>query len=435
MDSASVQEGAGRVLFLLVMVLIYDILLFFYHLAVNIYSPFNKKASKWIAGRKGIIDKLKKQISIGDEIIWFHCASLGEFEQGRPIIERIKADYPQYKILISFFSPSGYEVRKDYAFADYICYLPKDTGRNAREFIEVVSPKLVFFVKYEFWYHHLNAVRQKEIPLYCISAIFREDQVFFKWYGSFFVEVLKMFSHIYVQDEESKSKISELGVDAVSVAGDTRFDRVKANSQEVMDLPVLDHFKGDSKLLIAGSTWKEDEESLVRLINTSDLDLKYVIAPHEISQTNIKRLEDSLQVASVRYSEAKSQAMDKYKVLIIDNMGLLSSIYRYASIVYVGGAFGSGLHNILEPAVYGKPIIFGPDHKKFKEAGELISDGGAFSISNFDELKRKVRFLLADPYIIKIASEISKTYVNKNTGATDKILGSIPMFANPENRQ
>ena len=410
------------------MVFIYDIFLFFYHLAVIVYAPFNKKASQWIAGRKGIVDKLKKEISLDDNIVWFHCASLGEFEQGRPIIERIKADFPQYKILISFFSPSGYEVRKSYAQADYVCYLPKDTAKNATDFVDVVNPKMVFFVKYEFWYHHLKAVSQRDIPLYCVSAIFREDQVFFKWYGSFFVNILRMFSHIYVQDEESKSKISEVGVEAVTVAGDTRFDRVKSNSVETMEFPILERFKVGNKLLIAGSTWKEDEECLIQLINEGNFDLKYVIAPHEVSEANMARLQKLLQVASIRYSGATTTNVDDYKVLIIDNVGMLSSLYRYASIVYTGGAFGTGLHNILEPAVFGNPILFGPDYEKFKEAGELISEGGAFSISNFAGLKRRVQFLLVDPFILKIASEVSKAYVRKNTGATDMIMDSIPQL-------
>lgn len=410
------------------MVFVYDFILSLYHLAVSLYVPFNKKAAQWIEGRRGVIGKLKKEIQIDDEIIWFHCASLGEFEQGRPIVERIKADYPQYKILISFFSPSGFEVRWDYILADYTCYLPKDSANNAKQFLDVVKPKVVFFVKYEFWYHHLNEVRQRNIPLYCVSAVFREDQVFFKWYGSFFVKILRMFSRIYVQDEESKAKISELGVEAITVAGDTRFDRVIGNKEETRDFPVMDLFRQDSKLLVAGSTWKEDEDCLVQLINEGGFDLKYVIAPHEISERNILRLQNALQVEAVLYSKASSDDLGKFKVLIIDNVGMLSSLYRFASIVYIGGAFGTGLHNILEPAVYGNPILFGPKHEKFKEAGELISEGGAFSISNYSDLKRKVRFLLADPFVLKIASEVSKTYVSKRTGATDRIMDSIPLF-------
>ena len=410
------------------MVLLYNLILFFYHRAVGIYALFNEKASRWVKGRKGIIERLRTEISADDKIIWFHCASLGEFEQGRPIIERIKTDFPQYKVLISFYSPSGYEVRKNYESADFVCYLPKDTANNAKEFVDVVNPEMVFFVKYEFWYHHLNAVNQKRIPLYCVPARFNSDQVFFKWYGSFFVEILKMFTHIFVQDDESKEKIAELGVEAVSVAGDTRFDRVSANSTESLDFPILDRFQARDKLLVAGSTWKEDEECLVQLINEGKYDLKYVIAPHEISEENIARLQRQLLVESVRYSQANAEDMDKYNVLIIDNVGMLSSLYRYASIVYIGGAFGTGLHNILEPAVYGNPVLFGPDYEKFKEAGELISEGGAFSISNFADLNRMVRFILSDPFVLKIAAEVSKTYVSKNTGATNRIMGSIAEF-------
>jgi 3-deoxy-D-manno-octulosonic-acid transferase len=385
----------------------------------------NQKAKLWIAGRRNIFEKLTGNLKPNEKRIWVHAASLGEFEQGRPIIEKIKSQYPEYKILVTFFSPSGYEVRKNYNGADYIYYLPADTLRNAKRFINLVKPEKVFFIKYEFWYNYLNTLKKQDIPVYLCSAIFRNNQLFFKWYGGWYRKILHMFSHLFVQTQESKELLSSIRFTNVTITGDTRFDRVYDIALKAKEIPEVAAFVGVSQCLIAGSTWEPDEDLLSGYINASDLPLKYIIAPHEIHASHIERLEKSIHKKVIRYSTWKNNTTSEYDVLIIDNIGMLSSLYRYGQVSYIGGGFGKGIHNTLEAATFGLPIIFGPNYLKFQEAKDLIATGGAFSISTQNELNVKLDELFKDPIALCRAQRTAADYVKNNIGATEKILDHI----------
>jgi len=408
------------------MTFFYIIAIAFYSFVIRISAIINKKAKLFRDGRKNWYPNLKKKVDPHSTYIWFHCASLGEFEQGRPLIERLKKELPHYKIVLTFFSPSGYEIRKKYNMADIVMYLPSDTLHNARKFLDLVRPEKVFFIKYEFWYFFITELRKQEIPVYLISGIFRDNQIFFSktpW-GRWFRKILSSFSHFFIQDEESAELLTKSGLSNYSVCGDTRFDRVAEIAANSCEFPVIEKFKDGNPLIVAGSTWKPDEEILTEFINKND-GIKVVIAPHEVESSNIKRLQEMIKKPSLRYSGTTSENILNAYVLIIDSVGILSSLYKYGTLAYIGGGFGIGIHNILEPATFGLPVIFGPKFKKFREANDLINLGGAFTINNQTELTDKINNLLSCREKLKEASEITVKYVKQNQGATQYIINKI----------
>lgn len=399
----------------------------FYIFILRIISPFHPKAKLMISGRKRWYERLEKVVDKDASYIWFHCSSLGEFEQGRPLIEAHKAKHPTKKIILSFFSPSGYEIRKNYDGADIVCYIPFDTAKNASRFIELVNPEKVFFVKYEYWYYFLTQLKSKNIPTYLVSAIFRENQIFFKGYGRWFRKILSSFTTIFVQDNDSKTLLSTINFSNVIVAGDTRFDRVADVVKLKKRIPVVEPFIGKSKIIIAGSSWPADEDLLCDYINQSSEDVKFIIAPHEVHESHIQNIQEKLNVSYVTYTkirESSSKVAD-VKVLIIDTIGILSSLYQYGDIAYIGGGFGVGIHNTLEAATYGMPVIFGPNYKKFREAVQLISCGGAFSITSYENLSKKLDQLLYDMNYCQSSGRKAGQYVIENTGASEMILNHI----------
>lgn len=375
-----------------------------------------------IQGQHKLIQKISGAFATNSSpVIWIHCASLGEFEQGRPVLEALRKLYPSYKTLLTFFSPSGYEVRKKYNQADWVFYLPWDTARNASQFIEAAKPVLTIFVKYEFWYHYSLELKKRNLPLISISAIFRKDQLFFKPYGNFYRGILETFTHFFVQNEESLKLIQSIGVQNATLAGDTRFDRVKSLVEQGIEIDIAKRFKGDQKTFVIGSCWPEDLTVLIPFINKKSPSLKFIIAPHEITESFIAHIEKDLTVSSIRFSQADNKLEDT-SVLIIDNMGVLSQLYRYGEFAYVGGAFGKGLHNILEPACYGIPIFFGnKNYKKFKEAVDLTNLGGAFIVNDFQDLSSKYE-IANTPQTFLLACQVTQHYVEDNLGATKKIV-------------
>ncbi len=403
---------------------LYSLGLNIYHLTIFLASLFNNKARLWIKGRSGLFKEIEKQVSPEDNLYWFHASSLGEFEQGRPLIEAVKDQNPSIKILLTFFSPSGYENRKNYKAADYIFYMPMDSKRNSSRFIKLINPSKTFFIKYEFWYHYLNCLKRRNIPVYLVSANFRPDQVFFKWYGRWFRKILHIFTHIFVQNTRSEQLLKNIGLDNVTVSGDTRFDRVAEIARQSKSIELAEKFREGSTVIIGGSTWEKDEEILAEYINTSSAKIKYIIAPHEIRESKIERIIKSLDKPAIRYSSADINNINDYRVLIIDNVGMLSSLYRYADIAYIGGGFGVGIHNILEAATFGLPVVFGPKFSKFQEAVDLVRAGAAFPVNNFGDLKNQFDKLLEN-LRYKEAGKISKDYVLSNQGATIKILDKI----------
>ena len=359
-------------------------MLFLYDLGINLYSFLiavaslrSKKATAWKEGRKNIFKHIKQQVFPHDKRIWFHFASLGEFEQGRPVLEKIKSNYPEASIFITFFSPSGYEIRKNYNLADHVFYLPLDTQKNAQKFIRLVRPSIAIFTKYEYWYHYFAELQRNKIPLFIISAIFRKEQPFFKWYGSLHRKMLSMVSHVFVQDENSRRLLEEIRLKNVTVSGDTRFDRVAENASSVKKIPLIEEFRGDKNVFIAGSTWAEDEKILSQLVKKYP-EWKFIIAPHEATLGRINEVK-GLFADHITYSAASSQPTElrKHQTLIIDNIGLLSAVYQYGKVAYIGGGFGKGIHNIQEALAFGLPVIFGPEYMKFKEAVELVALKGA----------------------------------------------------------
>ncbi|MBA3901809.1 MAG: 3-deoxy-D-manno-octulosonic acid transferase [Bacteroidetes bacterium] len=408
------------------MSLLYDFAIGAYASAIKIASVFNPKAKLWVDGRIGLIEKIKFTIPSDAHPIWVHCASLGEFEQGRPVIEAIKKAFPEKKILLTFFSPSGYEIRKKYSGADYIFYLPSDTPSNAKAFVEAINPAIAVFVKYEFWNNYYSELYQKEIPLYIISAIFRESQPFFQWYGGFWRNMLQKANHIFVQDEHSLSLLHSAGIKKASIAGDTRFDRVAETAIKAERIEEVEHFCSGSKILVAGSTWPADEQIIISLIKPSGTNFKFIIAPHEVDKIHLGQLENLLKgLEWVYYSDLiKGKGKDS-KILVINNIGMLSRLYQYGNIAYIGGGFGKGIHNILEAAAFGLPIIFGPNYLKFKEARDLISKGGAFSINDEAGAAGIFKNLINMPEKATKAGAISKSYVMDNVGATGMILKMI----------
>jgi len=404
--------------------LLYDIGIRFYWLIAVIISPWNRKAKLWLGGRRQWHEKLKDVIGRDEKVIWFHCASLGEFEQGRPVIEGIRERLPDHKILLTFFSPSGYEKRRDYPGADYVMYLPLDTRKNAKRFLDLLSLEMAIFIKYEFWYHFLQRLKSKEVPVYLASGNFRPDQLFFKWYGSWYRRFLDLFTHIFVQNEDSKKLLAGIRYHRVSVAGDTRFDRVYELQQTPFSHPALEGFGKDSTIIIAGSTWEKDEQLLAIAFRELSDKVHWIIAPHELSEGHIRSLQGRFP-GSVRYTELEEELPKGCRVILVDTIGKLSFLYRYGALAYIGGGFGKGIHNILEAATYGLPVIFGPEHSKFSEALELSSLGGAFPIGNETELLFTVHQQLEKPKLLKTTSQIAANFVSERVGATSFILDEV----------
>jgi len=405
--------------------IIYHFGLYLFKFLLITVSPFNKKAKKWIDGRKGIYKHIANKLKQNERRIWIHAASLGEFEQGRPVIEEIKKRYPNLKIVLTFFSPSGYEIRKDYQYADYIFYLPLDTENNANKFVNLVKPEFVIFVKYEFWSNFLHTLKKQQIPTYLISSIFRKEQAFFRWYGNWYCEILKCFKWFFVQNEVSKDLLNTIGYQNITISGDTRFDRVYDIAQSVNKYPVIEKFIDRFFVIIIGSSWKADEEILYHYINNESNDIRFIIAPHEIHEANIQRIIKNLTKKTIRYSQADESIVLGKEILIIDNIGILSSIYQYGNIAYIGGGFTSGIHSILEPATFGLPVLFGPDYHKFQEAIDLIDLGGAFEISSKKTAEEKLDKLFIDKKYCAQAGNICKKYVIDKKGATQIITDHI----------
>lgn len=403
--------------------------MWFYNIAIILYSRcialvarWYPKAQLWSEGRKGLFERMAAAIKPGERIVWVHTASLGEFEQGRPVIEKIRSRYPEYKILLTFFSPSGYEIRKNYQGADYVFYLPADTAKNARKFLDIVNPEVAIFVKYEFWLNLLTELRKREIKTYIISAIFRHNSVFFRFYGSMWRKALRTFKTIFVQNEESKELLAGIGINNVIIAGDSRFDRVAEIARQAKKIDLIDRFRGSSRLFVAGSTWGPDEEILLQLINDNP-SVKFIIAPHEMEEERIEKLMSEVKGGALRYTRCTPlTSFGSKQVLILDTMGMLSSVYGYASWSYIGGGFGVGIHNTLEAATFGLPIAFGPNYHKFKEARDLVTLGAATSIIDYKQLARWFAPLRDNEVFLRKVSRLSREYTLQNQGATETFL-------------
>lgn len=401
------------------MTFLYSISIHIYYLLVLITSVFNPKARLWIKGRMGWKTRLRNWNTLGKPVIWFHAASLGEFEQGRPLIEKIREVHPGCYILLTFYSPSGFEIRKNYAGADMVMYLPLDTPYNARLFVKLLNPIATVFIKYEFWHFYLRELHRTKHPVYLISAIFRPTQPFFRWYGTWFRKNLHFIDYFFLQDKDSSRLLNQLGLNNHTVSGDTRFDRVKVLAKTAKNIEIARAFSEGHTCLVAGSTWPEDEELLTRFINESQADMRFIIAPHEITPSHIQQLASRLTRDYILYSKAVDPAEYIHsQVLIIDNIGMLSSLYRYGHTAYIGGGFGKGIHNILEAAAYSIPVIFGPNFEKFREARDLISQGGAFSIQNYEEFRSVLLDLHNENGKHKSSALTAGEYVRVNTGAT-----------------
>ncbi len=404
----------------------YNIFLLLYKSGIHLSSIWNNKAKLWVDGRKDIFKRLTDELgSDNSEIIWFHCSSLGEFEQGRPVMETIKSQFPNCKILLTFFSPSGFEIRKNYEGAAWVFYLPLDSGKNARQFLDIVRPSLVVFIKYDYWYYYLTECKRRKISLLMISSIFRKEQAFFRWYGRLHRKMLQCFSYIFVQDRESLQLLESINIKNANIAGDTRFDRVSEIAATFKPIAEIAKFCGRSQVLIAGSTWPVDEK-LIKEAATTLPDLKIIIAPHEIDKEHLKELK-SLFPGSIFFSELNTyeSASITQRYLIIDNIGMLSRLYHYATIAYVGGGFNRGIHNTLEAAIYGKPVLFGPNYEKFREAIGLIAAGGGACITSTTDLTSQLKKILNTKSELELRSKKSFEFVQENKGATEKILGYI----------
>lgn len=406
----------------------YNFAISFYGWIVRFASLFHGKARKMVKGQQETFDILKEKLDKEASYIWIHAASLGEFEQGRPLIEKIKAEEPQTKILLTFFSPSGYEVRKDYPLADIVCYLPFDFPGNARKFVSMVNPAKAIFIKYEIWANYLSELHKRNIPTFLVSAIFRETQLFFKPHGKGYRKSLNYFTHFFVQNEESRALLHSIGLDNTTITGDTRFDRVNAIYQQRKEIPLVALFTASngetSPTLVVGSSWEKDEDIIIPWFNNHP-EVKMILVPHEFNEERIKAIQGRLQRPSIALSQATDDSIQEADCLIIDCFGLLSSIYRYATVAYIGGGFGAGIHNIVEAAVYGIPVVFGPNHRKFKEAADLIARRGAFSITDPNSFASCVDRFFAQPDSCREAGRNAKEYVAANLGATDKIYSFI----------
>lgn len=420
--------------------MIYNIVIYFVLWGIAIASLFNEKVRKMWRGEREAFKILKQKVDPNAKYIWFHAASLGEFEQGRPLMERIRKDYPQYKILLTFYSPSGYEVRKNYEGADIICYMPVDTRLNAIRFLRLVRPVMAFFIKYEFWSNFLHILKHRNIPTYSVSSIFREDQVFFKWYGRSYAGVLKCFARFFVQNEESKRLLEGIGITAVDVVGDTRFDRVLQIKEAAKQLPICEAFRTgvassqsadvphhDFKVFVAGSSWPPDENIFIPFFNEHK-DWRLLIAPHVIAEEHLKLILSLIKGKKVvRYTQTTPEEAAEADVLIIDCFGLLSSMYNYGDVAYIGGGFGVGIHNTLEAAVWNMPVIFGPNNKKFQEAQGLLKSDGGFEINTYEDFSGLMSSLMNDEAFLKQAGDKAGAFVAHLAGATDKVLASVKL--------
>ena len=402
-----------------------------YNFAINLYSfaakidsLFNKKVKKMLDGQQACFETLRSKIEANRRYLWFHAASLGEFEQGRPLMERIRQEHPEYGILLTFFSPSGYEVRKNYEGADVVCYLPFDKPKLVRQFMDLANPSMAFFIKYEFWKNYLDELHCRQVPTFSVSSIFRANQVFFKSYGKGYSQVLHNFDHLFVQNEVSKDLLQGIGVTDVTVAGDTRFDRVQQIRQQAKELPLVEAFKQGKLTFVAGSSWQPDEDLFIDYFNHHP-EVKLIIAPHVIGEDHLQQIISKVEGKVVRYTQATLENVQDARCLLIDCFGLLSSIYRYGEIAYIGGGFGTGIHNTVEAAVYGVPVIFGPNHQRFMEAKDLIACGGAFSVNDGNELNELLDKLLLDNDYLHDTGHKAGSYVSSRIGATDIILKHI----------
>ncbi len=400
----------------------YTIGIYLYMFAIKLAALFgHKKAKQMLEGHEAIFSSLKKGVKDGEKYVWFHASSLGEFEQGRPLIEKFRATHPEYRVVLTFFSPSGYRSARNYQQADVVCYLPFDTPSNVRRFLNIVKPEMAFFVKYEFWLNFLFALKKRGIPTYSVSSIFRKEQAFFRWWGGFYRNALHCFTHLFVQNEESKELLASISVTDVTVVGDTRFDRVTKIAEQAHLLPLVASFVEDGKkIFIAGSSWGPDEAVYIPYFNRTP-GWKLIIASHEVNEERIKQIEDQVRGLCVRYTQATIEEVRSAKCLIIDCFGLLSSIYRYGTVAYVGGGFGVGIHNILEAAVYGIPVFFGPNNYKFREAQQLKACGGGIEISSIEEFEEKISAMDKDTAFIERAGASAGTYVSQNAGASARI--------------
>ncbi len=411
----------------------YHLVIYIYLFGVAIASIFSKKVRKMWKGERRTIRLLKESVDPADRYIWFHAASLGEFEQGRPLMERIRHEYPDYKILLTFFSPSGYEVRKNYEHADIVCYLPLDTIHNARRFLRAVRPSMAFFIKYEFWYNYLHILKHRQVPVYSVSSIFREDQIFFRWYGRKYANVLKCFTRFFVQNETSRRLLATIGIDDVDIIGDTRFDRVLEIKGAAKHLPIVEAFKNGEPVFVAGSSWAPDEEVFIPFFNRRR-DWKFIIAPHVIDEDRIDEIMHKLQRKAVRYTQTTPREASTADCLIVDCYGLLSSIYHYGEVAYVGGGFGMGIHNVLEAAVWNVPVLFGPNNRRFQEAQELKQAGGGFEITDSRSFDVLMNRFIDDADYLNRHGRSAAIFVQERAGATEKILRRIDLTALSDNR-
>ena len=403
---------------------LYNLGIVIYTILIRLVSPFYPKARQWSEGRRGMIERMSVDMADAENVVWIHVSSLGDFEQGRPLVDYVKANYPDYKILLTFFSPAGYEVRKNYPNADYVYYIPADTRREVCRFLDVVRPKVVVFVKYEFWLNMLIELRNRNIRTFIVSSIFRKNSIFFNPFGGIWRKALHSFETLFVQDEASKRLLAEIGVTNVVVAGDTRFDRVIAIAESAERVDVVEQFKGGSRLFVAGSTWGRDEEILLPLINGNP-DIKFVVAPHEMDEGRIERLLREVKGGAVRYTQLEQSNFADKQVLILDTIGLLSRVYGSADWAYVGGGFGAGIHNTLEAVVYGLPVAFGPKYRKFKEACDLISLGVGKSVADSAELKMWFDTLRDDSDKLAKIADLAKEYTLKQRGVTERLVKMI----------
>lgn len=420
--------------------MLYNIIMYIYQAGIAIYSHFNEKVKKMWIGERAAFGVLQKQVEPNAKYVWFHAASLGEFEQGRPLIEKIKKEYPNYKILLTFFSPSGYEVRKNYEQADIVTYLPIDTVANAQRFLRIVRPVMAFFIKYEFWYNYLHILRHRNIPVYSVSSIFRPNQIFFRPYGRQYAAVLKCFSHFFVQNDLSKSLLAKIGINNVTVVGDTRFDRVLQIKDNSKKLPLVDKFIGNQdvklangvtnslhRVFVAGSSWLPDEEIFIKYFNEHN-DWKLIIAPHIIADTHLRQILQLLKGKKVvLYTEATETNVADADVLVINCFGLLSSIYHYGDVAYVGGGFGAGIHNVLEAAVWGIPVVFGPNNKRFAEAQGLLASRGGFEIDNYEKFALIMDRFRSDKDFLQNSGNTAGSFVKQLSGATNKVFSDIKL--------
>ncbi len=405
------------------MLFLYNSGIFLYNLAIRLFSLFNEKGRLLLRGRKDT-QRAILNLHLKEKTIWIHCASLGEFEQGRPLIEAIKKKNPNKIIILTFFSPSGYEVRKDYELVDYVFYLPSDRKSNVKQFVNAINPEVAIFVKYEFWFHYLKYLNAMDVKTYIISAIFRPQHAFFKWYGGWYKKMLKYFTKLFVQDEESANLLKQIGIDNYQISGDTRFDRVWEIARASKEYPELKEFSEGFRVLVGGSSWPAGENLIAEYLKENK-DIKLLLAPHEIHEEHLKQIEELLSVESVRYTKIRDVDLKKIRVLIVDTMGMLSSMYRYGDVAYIGGGFGSGIHNTIEASTFGLPVVFGPNYKKYKEACDLIDEEAGFTVSNQTEFNEIMNRLFWDNNFLKKASDASMKYVKKMTGATVQIIKEI----------